>query len=358
MVVPISGGYDSRGILLFLRRHKPSGARLRAVTWGTQAAPAQPGSDAHVARELCRALGVEHRYHVLGRTDLGFAEVFRRFVAIGEGRTDNIGGYVDGFALWRELAEEGVACVLRGDMAFGYPPAVSERDVRLQTPIPLLDDFENLRSIPCLRDIGMPRPEYISRRRGESCSEWNARLGHEFRLPTTLAALTHLKVSFVEVLNPLLARPLVECARTLPRRLSLSKSAYKILVRNLSPPVPFARTPAIAPVGDVCGPPDARAFLRELLDDRGRVHLPSELVEALLPALAPEKGSQRRSHLRRVLPSAKWAAKTLFPPWMTGLARSVYARRIAPRNLALRAAIVTQMCDVLEEDARVLGAAT
>jgi hypothetical protein len=354
MLLPLSGGYDSRCILLSLLRVKPAGARIRALTWGTREAMDRPGTDASVARELCRALGVEHRYQVLAPESLRFEDVFRRFVAVGEGRNDHLAGYTDGFALWRSLAESGVGCVLRGDMGFGYPAVSDERDVRLQTGIPRVDDFENLAAFHGLRAIEMPWPDYMLRGPGESCDGWNGRLGHEFRLATTMAALTHLKTAFVEVLNPLLSRRILECARTLPPSLFLEKRGFKRLVEERSPPVPFARFPAIVPPGDLYASAEAGAHLRDLLGERGRRHLPADLIAPLLSAVAPAPA--RRGLSSRLLPAAKRAVKALLPAWGRGLLRGAYHRRIDLRKVAFRAAILTAACDLLDEDARLLGA--
>jgi len=351
MLLPLSGGYDSRAILLFLRRHSGRDAPVRAITWGTRAALRDPGSDASIARELCRSLGVEHSYIALDGAPIPFPDLFRRFVAIGEGRLDHIGGYTDGFAMWKRLHDEGVSALLRGDMGFGYPPALTERDVRLQTGIPVLEDCADLAALPGLRAMPMPWPAYLERARGESCTRWNARLGHSFRLATTLAALTQLKTPFVEVVNPLLAPSLLECARALPPALFTRKRGFARIVESLSPPVPFASSTAISSPGDTYGTPAARAFLRALLEDKGRSHLPRDLIDAVVPGLGATTRAAGRGW--RAVTVSK--AKNLLPRWAGSVMRSGMPLRLGPATLAFRAGIITEICELLAEDATTLG---
>lgn len=352
VMLPLSGGYDSRGILLFLLRHRRANA-LRTITWGTRAALQDSASDAFLARELSRTLGVDHRYIVLDESSPPFAETFGRFLAVGEGRLDHISGYTDGFAMWKRLHDDGTSALLRGDMGFGYPSAWTEQDVRMQTGIPLLSDYRNLSSLPGLSGMPMPRPAYLSRKHGESCTWWNIRLGHAFRLPTNLASLTQLKTPFVEIINPLLARPLLESSRQLPEHLLIRKRAFKAIVERLSPPVPFARSVAVSAPVTVQGSPAARAFLRDLLENRGPKHLPPELVTALVAKLdAGPKAPTLRLRARIV---AK--AKALLPKWAASAVRTGVPLSIPSSTLGFRAGIITGMCDLLGEDAKVLEVA-
>ena len=63
-----------------------------------------------------------------------------RFVRLGEGRTDRIGGYTDGFGVWRSLHAEGVAGVIRGDEAFGCRAVRGPRQVYANTHLVVLDE--------------------------------------------------------------------------------------------------------------------------------------------------------------------------------------------------------------------------
>src|SRR5690606_8098190 len=119
--LPLSGGYDSRGLLLSLQRSGAASKALNCVTWGERAALDDKRSDAWIARELAHATGAQHRYFELD-ADAAFEshdELVQRFIVAGDGRVASISGYLDGFRLWKTLLDEGVQGVIRGDEAFG-----------------------------------------------------------------------------------------------------------------------------------------------------------------------------------------------------------------------------------------------
>ena len=83
--LPLSGGYDSRGILCLLRNTKD----LRTVTWGLKASLEQAGNDACVAKQLAAYYHLTHDFY---ETDMCAAEsvekVFDRYLLCGDGRVD------------------------------------------------------------------------------------------------------------------------------------------------------------------------------------------------------------------------------------------------------------------------------
>ena len=156
-VLPLSGGYDSRGILCFLAEHRTP-ENLRTITWGLEENLVQEGNDAAVAKELAATVGVKHRYH---HTDVGresLEKIIDRFVCCGEGRIDHLAGYLDGLEIWRKLLEEdAVGGIIRGDEGFGWIPVSSELTARLSVGMGLCADYRNLENV--LRKFQLPRQE-------------------------------------------------------------------------------------------------------------------------------------------------------------------------------------------------------
>ena len=97
-----------------------NGLRPRCVTWTTRASLRNPLSDASIARVLARsATASSTSLLYLDGPDADLETTLPRFVAANEGRNDEIAGYLDGFALWRDLALAGVQGIIRGDESFG-----------------------------------------------------------------------------------------------------------------------------------------------------------------------------------------------------------------------------------------------
>jgi asparagine synthetase B (glutamine-hydrolysing) len=205
---------------------------LRTFTWGTEAALDNPDTDAVRARELADACGVPHRYYTLPEAPEEIEEVFDRFVTAGEGRIDHISGYLDGFSVFENLSDSGVDGLIRGDEGFGWLPVGSAAAVRDVIGAERINDHETLPtlSIPGVDDQGFPAR--LARRDNESLATWRDRLYHTYRIPVVLGALTGLKTPYVEVVNPFLARRLLETVRGLPDEHRTDKRMYAAYVKS------------------------------------------------------------------------------------------------------------------------------
>lgn len=341
-VCPLSGGVDSRALLLFWQGERPP-----TVTWGVRAALDEPWSDAVIARRAAEALGTSNRYIVVEPSEVSPDEVLRRFRDVGEGRIDHIGGYSDGFALFRTLRDEGVSAIVRGDEAFGWSRSLSEEDLLRSLG---LSFGERVRGLPAslrerVRDQQLPPA--LRRQTGESLVAWRDRLYASCRAPTVLAALNALKAPFVEIANPFLHRDVAEVVRTLPPRWRTDKRLFRQLVVDKGIDVPFARTPAIAAPGDLLGGPDVRAMLStELERDGGSLGLGDAATEWLVERAA-RPGAPRRG--RR-----EWmeSVRHLVPSTLKAPARVLAGTPAVPgRRWAFRAWLAASTHRALAEDA-------
>lgn len=87
-IIPLSGGVDSRGLLLLL----PEPRCFQYVTWGAQDAVNNPKSDASVAARLVDHYDLAHRHIPLNNNIEDPALFFEKFLAAGEGRVSHISG--------------------------------------------------------------------------------------------------------------------------------------------------------------------------------------------------------------------------------------------------------------------------
>ncbi|MBK8161640.1 MAG: hypothetical protein IPK65_00360 [Gammaproteobacteria bacterium] len=245
-VLPLSGGYDSRAILLMLKER----TGLKAVTWGLKSALKDRQSDAWVARELARHFGLAHEYHQTDLSDEPVERLFQRYLVAGEGRVDHISGYMDGFEIWKHLCESGVDGVIRGDQPFGRTAKTTDTAIRLDVGLSCLSDFANLRNSGIADIFPQALPAELTQQAGETRQQWSDRLYQGFRHPAVMAALNDLKCPYVEITNPLLSRLIVERIRQVPDQLRADKGLHTNIVERALPSIPFARRAAIeAPAG-------------------------------------------------------------------------------------------------------------
>ena len=265
----LSGGVDCRAILGAL----PTG-QWTAISWGSRPTD-EPGTDLYVARQLASRYGATHRVFPL-KLAADVEAMLNDFVEHGEGRTDKLAGYIDGFAVWRQLVESGVDGVIRGDELFGSNYVVSRALSWANMGLATFSDFATTSETRLLARIyPQRRPDELKRRRSETMSAWRNRLREQQEQPTILAALNQIRSQYVEMVNPLLCRSLVLAARGWSDDMTINKRFLRSIVEQLVPDLPFAERPSIISRPQVFVEP----AMQELLID----HLRSQQCQGLFP---------------------------------------------------------------------------
>jgi hypothetical protein len=355
-ILPLSGGYDSRAILLFLKDR----TGLKAVTWGVRSAMSDKRSDAWVARELARHFGLAHEYYETDLSNEAVEDIFGRYLVAGEGRIDHLSGYMDGFAIWRRLFESGCHGVLRGDEAFGRSPA-AEDFVRQSVSFTCLSDFKNLRDGGIADNYTQNIPEDFYRWPAETTQQWTDRLYHTFRHPFILAALNDLKCGYVEIINPLLSREVILLDRRVPDRIRADKQLFTDIVRRESPRIAFAEHAAITRPADILKDHRAIQHITNYLHaGQANVLNGGALLEFLDVGLAKvfhvptEAKKARRGAIKELI-------KDILPATLTRAMKSPAQakgkgreRDIDIYRLAFRAYLICRMHMLLSQDAKLL----
>jgi len=292
----LSGGYDSRGNLLLLPKEDTNGHKLRTLTWGRKDSENKQGSDAQVAQQLANKFNLPHSYLELEETDENFEIIFNRFLKNGEGRIDHIGGYLDGFKIWKKLFETGTGGIIRGDEVFGSYDYISEFHMKKFIGVSVYSDYQNLASIPYFQSLGQKLPDRYKRMEYESFAQWRDRLYETCYVPLRLSALSDLKENYVEQINPLLSRQIINAVRKLPDELRTDKKAWKSIVNQDSPNIPFANSSSTTSVQNVIkGKEVVDLIMLELTTDLAKEIFPEEFRSYLLNSLVPENTDKKMS---------------------------------------------------------------
>jgi hypothetical protein len=342
-VLPLSGGMDSRALLLaFLA----TGRRPDCVTWGLGGAVADPANDAAVAKVLAETVGVAHRYYSTDHSDEEVGDVLTRFLVAGEGRTEDFAGYTDGLATWKRLFESGVAGVVRGDEpGWGYRTYHSESYARRRVHLRILDDYPPSHLIHRLGLEPQPVPPELRRRDTESLTTYRDRIYEAFNLPTFFAALNDVKTPYVEIANPFLSRRVVSVVRSLPDHLREHRRAFAAFVHAYGPDVPFASKAAPAEPTEYLARPGLVTEIRRELGSSGAENVLErsalDLLDAALdgsPAFSAQRGLRQ-------------AARKVIPDELARRLRPNAAILLSPRELAFRFYIASRMAGMLHRDA-------
>jgi hypothetical protein len=346
-VLTLSGGADSRSLLYLLRDRG-----IETVTWGLPQSVEQDGNDARIAQLLASAMAVPHRFFAIDWHRDGPEVVMERFLGAGEGRVARISGYVDGFRVWKTLFDEGYDGVIRGDEAFGSVPVSSAFAARSTASLTTLADYFSAEECASFELPAQPVPERLLQGPGETLPTWRDRLYQQFRVPTLLAGLTDLKTAYVEVGNPLLARSVLACVRTLPDELRTEKRLWRELVGAQLPDVALATRVAIPSLTDFLSD---RRVLELLLDE-----LSSERAATVF---APLLRARCSGALRAALRAARGRSGSGFslplPARLRDAVRNWRASRpsVEPLVLAFRAFVAARMHSLLRADAATRPAA-
>jgi hypothetical protein len=348
-VLPLSGGVDSRGLLLLLR-DRPG---LRTITWGTANSRDEEGNDAQIAGTLAAELAVPNRYFSTDLSSEPRDRLVHRFLAAGEGRVAKISGYLDGFKIWKTLFEEGLDGIIRGDEAFGSMHVRNAYGARYTASLTLLTDYFRPNEIAALELPEQKMPTALQPRASESLATWRDRLYQEFRVPNLLAALTDLKTAYVEVANPLLTRVVLECVRQLPDPMRTGKITWREFVRARSPAIPYARAPAVLALNDFVNDTSMlKLMLAEMESaDANEIFGPLlryKVADSIKRALANAPTRKRvapRAHFMRSLPDRM---RLVARRWATP------KPSLHPMVFAFRAFVASRMNALMKADAAAL----
>lgn len=241
--VTLSGGYDSRGILCYLRQYANIPESVRSITHGLQESLYDKKSDAYVAQLLADKTGSRHTFYPTDSRDDKPARTIERFLLAGEGRVDHISAYMDGMEMWRcFVEEEQINGVFRGDVVFHPFKVLTERFVRYRLGCTYCSDYKNLESLTAKFGFAEQElPDYLKIRQDETVFDWRDRIYQGFRVPVIHGALNDIKLSFVEVVSPLLSKNIIHTVREFPVSLRKNKTIYKEIVHSISPEIPFAK---------------------------------------------------------------------------------------------------------------------
>jgi hypothetical protein len=327
-----------------------AGRQVTCVTWGLATSPDDPLNDAHIARKLSERFGMPHEYLDLGWTDLPKRDVLTRFLHAGEGRIEDFSGYTDGFKAWERLFSEGVATVIRGDCpGWGSPyPPINESVARsINMHCTLVSDYPESHVIHRLGLAPQRDPDELYQRQGETLDGYRDRLYNDFEMPTCMAAFNEVKCAYAEVVNPLLARAVVDVTTGMPDELRHCRVGFERLAGSLVPDIPFAEHAADERPGVYLSRPEVREeLLAELSSaDARRVFAPAALDSLVGDLERPLSNVRRRLRSR---------AKAIVPKRVVRTIRPSPRPSTETKLLVFRAYIASRMAAILREDAALL----
>jgi len=350
-VLPLSGGYDSRGILCLIHETDKNLSQLKTITWGLKSSLNIKNSDASIAKRVAEQFKVTNKYYSTDLDENNLEEIINRFILNGEGCIDHLPGYLDGFRLWKTLFEEGIEGIIRGDMGFGREAVTSPLTVKLHIGCGLCSDFPNLKNY---LDYGFPLqelPDRLKQREGETLETWRDRLYIEFRIPVVLSALSDLKLPYVEIISPFLSRNVLVQVKQMPDNLRRDKLLFKTIVDSLSPNISYATSSANAYTFNILRQKKiVDMIINELSSERVSSIIPYRFVSFVLKGVKSDEEKKLTNKL-----NFRATVLRLIPRSIKNI---IYDRIIQPsvdyNELAFRVLLLNRMNNILNKDSLTL----
>ncbi|MFO7901901.1 MAG: hypothetical protein R6U98_04510 [Pirellulaceae bacterium] len=192
-------------------------------------------------------------------------------------------------------------------------------------------------------------PDALRKGDSESFDTWRDRLAQAYRLPTINAASSDVKYSYVEQINPLLSRTVLNVIRGLPDRLRNDRLVHKRIVSEIGPKVSFGDGAATAAEADILKTPLFANFLKhEIRSDHTTDVLGYELMNRISMGLTtvPRRKMSWKRHVKRI------GTVVIPEPLKSALRDRVSKPDIDPYVLAFRVVIIARMHRMLAADAQ------
>ena len=339
--LPLSGGYDSRAILLYLNNSD----LLRTITWGTAESRFVRTNDAYIAAQLSNSFGLVNHFFESYNGNVPVKEVLSRFINCSEGRIDHVRGYLDGMNMWKAIFEEGYECILRGDEEFGDGAPRSELSERGSKALITLDDFTNTKTLR--KKVKLKKQEIPKRLKYSNYSEknyWVGRLAFDYDTKAIYSALNDIKLSYVEIVEPLLSSSILKTiASNYNASFTENKNLYKELIEEQYS-FPFALQGANKPLKDFLNTSELiNLFIETFSDSSAKVFVPVGLLEYTINRLKKQKQFHSLNEF------VSWFFYRAIPKLITGNTKKL---EMDWRVFALRLYILIETCKMMEEDSK------
>jgi asparagine synthetase B (glutamine-hydrolysing) len=321
MVVPISGGFDSRGLLAVFQGL--TDCRLKTVSWGTN--EDTPHADACTGRQLANFFHTEHRF--LPRDFGNSVDDVEELIARIDGGSVDAVQHPSELRLMRFIRNElGTDYLIRGDEVFGFKgAAASDAEAFARCGLRELSEFPDVvRLLNPARRAGFLEQSHaaLEKVRAECpLLQPSARKDyfHYYQKIRNFANRSnYYKLSVLEAANPWLDKKVVEFLQTIPAPCRVEKMLYRRTLETLFPDlmkIPIATRNSVEDWAVVMKEyvPLQKLIRFHLLEQRNRFHDMMDMDAVAAVVTATFQGQRTESAKVRIYARAKGLLRVVSP---------------------------------------------
>lgn len=350
MVLPLSGGYDSR-LLLALMQSDRKLSKVDVINWGV----ASNGlfDDKKASKKIAYYYGIKYIDRYLPSSISNFSEFLQRYIAAGDCRIDHFNAYTDHFDLWEQLYKIGVKLIIRGEHPYPDMIALNEKMARTHTGINLFKDYSNVTDYDLDEWIELQNDfDSIRRLKDESLIQWRDRLFADLRNPIVISAFSDIINGYVENRAPMLSGESFMHYINLKDSHKGNKSHIVRLSKKMdNSHIGFDAEPAIPSHDDVFFNPEGLNFLKNYLQNCiGKSCMKEGLIVSVIDNLPHYPEADRRNRNIQIFIVRFLSAR--LDGFIKAFLKSKRKLTLSPVTLAYRIVMADMAVKMYSKDAR------
>lgn len=214
MLLPLSGGFDSRLLLGFISNSNLL-SRVKLINWGVKQ---ELGlfDDKQAALRIAEYYNKDILNIYLPKEVDNIDDILNNFIKACEGRIDHFNAFTDNFRVWKDITEARYPFIIRGDIPYPTGYCINEKQIREKLGLQLFKDYDNQHDFDISNYSNLQYRDFSYQKPGESLIRWRDRTFAEIRVPLILSAFSQQISAYTENRIPMMNWSLYKLYMGLP----------------------------------------------------------------------------------------------------------------------------------------------
>lgn len=275
-ILSITGGYDSRTVLLYLKKYYEN---IDLMTFGDEDSVNVKYSDLYVSKTISKKFNLNWTLYDTKLSIYNLDEFFTKFFKLGEGRIDLLDRISDGFWWLSDINRREKDVLFNGMEGFSSQYPFNNKILNLHLrKLFLLEHYSNI-------NLSDKYPQHYHKdllETNKTQNQYYYKIFQLFFIPYGDAALNEIQNCYIDVINPLLSKTIIQFIRNLPDKQRIGKKIEKELVHKIDDSgVPFADSVSVLNTKNILRLKVIDYFINEYLLEHNNI-FPEQDIKSLV----------------------------------------------------------------------------
>lgn len=351
MVLPLSGGYDSR-LLFYISNQLKEYKSLALANWGVKK-DKTVFDDKAAAKEIAESYNKSLKNYYLPSEIQDLDSFFDAYIRNGDCRIDHFNAYADRFKIFEQLFNENYKFIIRGDIPFTEGLDLNEKMARAHIGIPKWTDYGNYNTYVLDNFVEIQEKDIlpISKNKYESLIEWRDRLYIDFRMPIVISSFDDLINSYIVTISPMMSYShFLLYNQQKPNKRGDKAHIVKLSEQLDKSKVGFNASSSILSMEELLGTEENIEFLKNSLKKMDNAAFSKEMIESVSRQLTYNSGQVSSSKPSFKSQAIEFAKQNL-PIQLKSLLKAKQTRNINSLTLAYRILMVDKVYKIFNQAA-------